>query len=356
MNSRSAIARLLEDEEKSVSGALVSKAYARWRDGGDLKGASKDDFVKALQEPDRMAVVVGQLVAQANNGGIYQWIDNGYADAGVEWLIHYCETYVDNYPVFGQLQDLLNEIDEIMADAPGDTMMRRLNALPSEEDLESAIYEKDWDMVDKILGGTDLDERKLDDAKDVVLSEGRVVTFTVSGHALKDLSDELRSIEGQPPSDEEPTRWSWKLVGPRNEVLYTARTEEGKPAIYNSEEEADEAGADRCDDLSIDDDLLNEEEMEEVEQLALSMLAEEYSKHVKDPADIFEDMTDTFYELKDDLVAAVNDIIANKGEAPEAPPAEPASPAPPADYSPKAGKDDWRQESEASDYIKSLIG
>jgi hypothetical protein len=354
MKSRSIITRLLEaDQPDSLLGALADKAYARWREGGDLNGTSREEFIKALPEPTKLAVVVRQLISQSNNGGLYQWIDNGYADAGVDYLSDYCDEYGSDYPVFEQLRELLDEIDNALADAPGNSMRRRINSLTSAEDFENAVYEKDWDKIDTMLGGSDLDQRRFEVACEDSLSSARVLAYRAT-HKLKDLGDELKSEMGQPSK---PDVWSWKLVGDsrRSTVFYTARNadDEDRPPLYNSEEEADEAGNDAAQQTITMDDL-NEDETEAVEQSALEELVSEYSRHVPDPADLFDNLTDNFDEFKDELETAVNNIISNK-EEPEAEPAAPPAPAVPAtppDYAPKGGAEDFRQESQA---VRALI-
>jgi hypothetical protein len=52
---------------------LMDAAYATWQDG-----KSYDDFVFDLPANQRMAVLLGNLNYQVENGGFRQWVDNGY--------------------------------------------------------------------------------------------------------------------------------------------------------------------------------------------------------------------------------------------------------------------------------------
>ena len=57
---------------------LMDKAYSRWQKGGDLHNTSRIEFLDKLTDPERMAVVLGNLNYQVENGGWNQWVDNGY--------------------------------------------------------------------------------------------------------------------------------------------------------------------------------------------------------------------------------------------------------------------------------------
>jgi len=59
---------------------LMDASYDRWK-SGDLSEARREDFVAALDETHRDAVLLGNLNYQVENGGFSQWVDNGH---GVE--------------------------------------------------------------------------------------------------------------------------------------------------------------------------------------------------------------------------------------------------------------------------------
>ena len=52
----------------------------------------KDMLVHACEtEAERAACVFGKLNQQIENGGVVQWVDNGYAYGCIEWLPEYLE-------------------------------------------------------------------------------------------------------------------------------------------------------------------------------------------------------------------------------------------------------------------------
>lgn len=59
---------------------LSEQAYQRWK--SDLKNVTQDEFYKRLDPIHRNAVLLWEFQTQWFNGGIRQWIANGYA----EWI------------------------------------------------------------------------------------------------------------------------------------------------------------------------------------------------------------------------------------------------------------------------------
>ena len=57
---------------------LMDEAYDRWKKGGDLENTSRIVFLDKLTTHQRMAVVLGNMNYQVENGGWNQWVDNGY--------------------------------------------------------------------------------------------------------------------------------------------------------------------------------------------------------------------------------------------------------------------------------------
>jgi hypothetical protein len=64
-----------DTEKHPVWQGLMDSAYDKWE-----KGMNKADFLESLDSPEAEAVVLGNLNYQVQNGGFYQWIDNGYAE------------------------------------------------------------------------------------------------------------------------------------------------------------------------------------------------------------------------------------------------------------------------------------
>jgi hypothetical protein len=56
---------------------LMDEAYATWQADNSK---SYDDFIFDLPPIQRMAVLIGNLNYQVENGGFRQWIGNGYSD------------------------------------------------------------------------------------------------------------------------------------------------------------------------------------------------------------------------------------------------------------------------------------
>lgn len=59
---------------------LTSRAYEKW-DKGSLKGLRYTEFLRALPDAEKAAVLLDSLVGQVLNGGFLQWIVNGYCCA-----------------------------------------------------------------------------------------------------------------------------------------------------------------------------------------------------------------------------------------------------------------------------------
>lgn len=56
---------------------LMDQAYTRWQSHRDW---SQDQFMMRLSWPEKVAVTIGNLNYQVENGGFMQWHDNGYSE------------------------------------------------------------------------------------------------------------------------------------------------------------------------------------------------------------------------------------------------------------------------------------
>lgn len=66
---------------------VLDVAYARWQEGGDLEGASMEDWFNNLPEIEQLGVALGKFNQQVTNGGFNQWWGNGYAEVMWDRLV-----------------------------------------------------------------------------------------------------------------------------------------------------------------------------------------------------------------------------------------------------------------------------
>jgi len=85
---------------------LMDQSYDRWQQ----RDMSRREFLLECTPVERKAVILGNFNGQVNNGGVEQWVDNGYA----------ADTYRDllvilkqmNTPVALQLREKLDKFSE----------------------------------------------------------------------------------------------------------------------------------------------------------------------------------------------------------------------------------------------------
>ncbi len=70
---------------------LMDEFYTEWQKE-ENKGKSKWDVLDGLSSAHQIAVVLGNFNYQVENGGISQWIYNGYFHDDADQLIEYLET------------------------------------------------------------------------------------------------------------------------------------------------------------------------------------------------------------------------------------------------------------------------
>ena len=113
-------------EAESVHQALMDQAYQRW-ENGDLRLLSYDEFVDRLPELQRIAVTLGNLNYQVENGGFQQWVENGYS------------TQLGN--ILGYLQHMRHlEHGEQMID-----LMQKAREAVREYEIFNSGYSWQWD-------------------------------------------------------------------------------------------------------------------------------------------------------------------------------------------------------------------
>lgn len=91
---------------------LMDKAYAKWQKGGDLEGKSDAEFVAALDDMQELAVRVGNLNYQVENGGFSQWFSNSYGKRDLAWLLDFFSKHSE-YAAFQWAHGLLSKVDKI---------------------------------------------------------------------------------------------------------------------------------------------------------------------------------------------------------------------------------------------------
>lgn len=106
------------EQQYPVFQSLMDKAYARWRKGGDLEGKGDAEFVAALPEDQELAVRVGNMNYQVENGGWAQWYGNGYGKRDEEWLMDFFDAHKE-YAAFSWMARLLSNVAGI-AEGPFD--------------------------------------------------------------------------------------------------------------------------------------------------------------------------------------------------------------------------------------------
>jgi hypothetical protein len=87
---------------------LMDNAYDKWQDK-----MKYEEFLSELDTKEKHAVLLGNLNYQVQNGGFYQWVDNGYATNGqylIEILQHLMKSPIA-LELAERLPDLLDFVD-----------------------------------------------------------------------------------------------------------------------------------------------------------------------------------------------------------------------------------------------------
>lgn len=149
--------------DESRTQEVMNKAYDRWQN----TGWSQDEFWAQLSLRERIAVFVGKLNQQVENGGFSQWNYNSYSDCSDE-LIKFLRAIG---PTGRQVADMVIEaLSRIATCEPGhyDTVM------VWDEELEEDVEDEEW-VEDEMEDLDDLDtlfytlnDRMLDELEAVI--------------------------------------------------------------------------------------------------------------------------------------------------------------------------------------------
>jgi len=163
------------DEDNSRWQAIMSKAYDKWTDG-----LSYLEFLQTLERHELVAVVMGNLNYQVNNGGFQQWVDNGFALAA---------------------EQVLDVIRNIQA-AEGTTDAERVHLVWLWDNVRNLIRFVDlkkpgkgfanyWIRPSKDRGGYFYNDEYDDDAEE----EGRALAESLNDHYYDVVNELLPAIE-----------------------------------------------------------------------------------------------------------------------------------------------------------------
>jgi len=319
---------------------IMDRAYKRWQPGGDLekegsKNRGMDSFFAALEDPDKLAVEFGKLNQQVLNGGFTQWIGNGYADASFGDLLEYVDKYGSEYPAIAKVGKILKRINDQFEDANSgrqsfDTLSDWLEHDPKDEIL-NAIQEKDWDKLNDLLGGTDLDARKFklavakiiqDNTSTEIYSSNNKST-RYSGRGGDDVQLMRRELAGKieqeapAPTSTSTQKWSFRINldsdDNHDETTLWDAGEHGdgddiEELWYDSEEEAEEAS----ENFQLTAGMLDQDGEDEVEQRAINDLCDEYGGYGENDKSLFHNLDDAYSRISDSLLAEITKLLDDK--------------------------------------------
>lgn len=274
--------------------ALMNQAYDRWRaeekrdqfrpDEFPKPDLSHEAFVNGLEDPERLAVVFGNLNYQIGNGGVSQWIFNGYKDSTLAYLDQYFEKYKAKYKGIAAVAEMVDRLDEALQDSVGVSLHEYDDQKHGPDSFRDRVSEaagdEDWDKVDELLGGTDLLSYRDPVADTIKNNKSDWLTVSTKEH-------EPGVFYGYVEFDDRKV----EKVGP-----------------FATEDEADAAAQDAADEW----EALNEEELH---NKAVEELQEEIDKLVLRHADdmgaggAFKEADDAFDEVSDQMLQDVEDIL-----------------------------------------------
>jgi hypothetical protein len=88
---------------------LMDEAYDKWQAG---LYTSYDHMVESVSDLHKMAIVLGNLNCQVENGGFYQWVDNGYGQMAHEAVEYLNKIGTENAKKVAKwIEDLIPHID-----------------------------------------------------------------------------------------------------------------------------------------------------------------------------------------------------------------------------------------------------
>jgi hypothetical protein len=105
---------------------LMDQAYERWQ----ANNWSQAEFWAQLSYPERVTVFVGNLNYQVENGGFYQWHDNGYSECHRDLIV-----------ILRMLGDIGKKVSSMVEKAMREVSNNRRNERSSRWDDED---DDDW--------------------------------------------------------------------------------------------------------------------------------------------------------------------------------------------------------------------
>lgn len=100
------VCNMVYSNVESLSQYITDSVYDNW----DNSVISREDFIKQLSNYEKIAVMFSNFNYQFEDGGLYQWYDNGYYNDLV-FLISFLEK--SNYSRKNEFSEILEYIDHI---------------------------------------------------------------------------------------------------------------------------------------------------------------------------------------------------------------------------------------------------
>lgn len=153
----------MSDEKQPVFQGLMDQAYGRWqansaqvraaREAGDetAKEWSKQDFLDQLYGDEMLAIPLGNLIYQVQNGGWSQWMGNGYASPYALSMLRVVLKQIGT-PAALKTQELIERFERLT-----DGNLSDQNWYPDEDDSdefqeqESALSREFYEVDDQLL-------------------------------------------------------------------------------------------------------------------------------------------------------------------------------------------------------------
>jgi hypothetical protein len=168
------------EEQPNVHQTMMDKAYELWSKPEENKRMSYEGFLEMVSEElgDNYvdAVITGNMNYQVENGGWFQWHDNGYSVTIEELISFFEKPEFNNYIEIKKLREILSSVEEQLDwKERGDREIQQVdydfkdifeNALNEEFDkavdhLDSKYYEiskKVMDILENYFSQKNLDE------------------------------------------------------------------------------------------------------------------------------------------------------------------------------------------------------
>ena len=316
-----------EPGEDDIHQRTMDQAYANYQQkagrqevgrafDGRGKQRSHRNFLDALSEPEQLAVVFGNLNYQVENGGFTQWVDNGYYVDTVDRLKEYCAKYKAQYPVMGRVENLIEELEDFAHQFGEDMDLEELFSHRWEQDIDDAFSSEDWGKLDELVGGTDIDRRRVERATEDALND--LIELSVVPANEVEGDDVPPNLMPSPTGQAQPTgpeqfRWVLKRSrhhGPDIQI-------EASPTTFPDEDTAYDAGNARAEELK-QEETDNEGELYEIaKEEALDYLSKDLKDGVeRDMRRVLGRLDHEFYEMNREMLDAVSSILRTEFNVP----------------------------------------